>query len=392
MIEPMENLLPWYRRNARKDLPWRKNKEPYRIWISEIMLQQTQVSKVTSHYQRFLKKFPNVKTLATAPLTRVLDAWSGLGYYSRAKNLHQAAQVIHRDHNGKIPTEVSQLLSLPGVGRYTAGAIASIAYDRPAPILDGNVIRVLCRYFGIQGNPQEPAIQKKLWALSAQLVPTDSPGDFNQALMELGALVCTPRSPQCPACPLTKSCIAYKRGWQDRLPQPRAVALKKKILYPCGIIERNGRFLLARRPLAGLLPGLWEFPGGEKADGKSLEESLARSLSQRLGIRVLPAAHRPVIKQVLSHREIAIHPFECSWNGHRLSPKWYLETQWVPRRRLKEMPLTAGMLRLAKTLTNTNAPEIVTSMAGFSSRRCNGIKDVCIRAATRRSAPPCGRR
>ena len=345
-----QGLLPWYRQNFRKNLPWRKNKDPYRIWISEIMLQQTQVSTVTAYYQQFLKEFPSVEALAKAPLTQVLDAWSGLGYYSRAKNLHQAAQVICRDHNGKIPNEVSQLLTLPGVGRYTAGAIASIAYDRPAPILDGNVIRVLCRYFGIRGDPRESAVQKKLWALSSQLVPIDSPGDFNQAMMELGALVCTPHSPRCLACPLEKSCVAYKRGWQEDLPKPRVATTKKKILYPCGIIERSGRFLLARRPLTGLLPGLWEFPGGEKKDGESLGECLTRSLSQRLGIRVGPTTHCPVIKQTLSHREIEIHPFECRWSGRKILPRWYLEIRWVPRNALRRMPLTAGMLRLAKTL------------------------------------------
>jgi len=350
MIELMENLLSWYRQNSRKNLPWRKNKDPYRIWVSEIMLQQTQVSKVMPHYQRFLEQFPSVEALAKAPLTSVLDAWSGLGYYSRAKNLHQAAQVIQRDHNGRIPDNVSQLLTLPGVGRYTAGAIASIAYDRPAPILDGNVVRVLCRHFGIEGNTQDSVVQKKLWALSAKLVPVDSPGDFNQALMELGALVCTPHSPQCSACPLMKSCIAYKRGWQDRIPEPRIAALKKQILYPCGLIEKNGRFLLARRPLTGLLPGLWEFPGGEKETGKSLEESLARSLSERLGIHAKPATPHPVVKQILSHREIEIHPFQCRWNGRRIKSAWYPETRWVPRALLKKMPLTAGMLRLAKTL------------------------------------------
>jgi A/G-specific adenine glycosylase len=214
-------LLAWYRKNRRTHLPWRKTRDPYAIWVSETMLQQTQVAKVIPFYEQFLKKFPTVWTLADAPLSDVFDSWSGLGYYSRARNLHAAAQKIVQEQGGSIPSEVDQLMQLPGIGRYTAGAVASIAYDRPAPILDGNVIRVLCRYFGIREDPRTPPVQRSLWQLSAQLVPTDAPGDFNQSLMELGALICTPRSPQCTICPLKRGCIARTLKQQEKIPLRR---------------------------------------------------------------------------------------------------------------------------------------------------------------------------
>ena len=314
------------------------------------MLQQTQVSTVIPYYERFLKKFPTLQALAKAPTTDVLDSWSGLGYYSRAKNLHAAAQKVASEHGGRIPDEVDQLLELPGIGRYTAGAVASIAYDRPAPILDGNVIRVLCRYFGIRQDPRGVQIQRKLWGLSSKLVPQEKPGDFNQALMELGALLCTPNDPQCPGCPLYADCRARKQGLQEEIPRPRPELVRKHIYYLCGILERNGSVLLARRPLSGLLPGLWEFPGGERGAGESEAEGLARRFRERLGIEVQPGRLRAEIQQTLSHRELEIRAFACRRTGGRLRPRWYTETGWFPKEDLHRMGLTAGMSKLARKL------------------------------------------
>ncbi len=353
-----KKLLAWYRKNARHDLPWRKTRDPYRIWVSESMLQQTQVATVIPYYRRFLRRFPSVKRLGRSPLKEVLEIWSGLGYYSRAKNLHAAAQEILGRYDGQIPNQVEDLLTLPGVGRYTAGAVASIAYDRPAPILDGNVTRVLVRYLGIREDPKLPAVQSQLWAVAEHLVKekgtgtylSPSPGEFNQALMELGALVCTPRRPNCPACPVSGNCLARRNGWQDRIPPPRPTPPRKKILYLCGILERDGSLLLARRPLSGLLPGLWEFPGGEKGPAESEPQGLIRLLQERLGIRVEPGKPRATLKQTLSHRELEIRAFDCRFDDAAVRPRWYLETGWVPRRNLGKMALTAGMRRLAQTL------------------------------------------
>ena len=314
------------------------------------MLQQTLVSTVIPYYDRFLKRFPSLRALAKAPTTDVLETWSGLGYYSRAKNLHAAAQKVASEHGGRIPEEVDQLLKLPGIGRYTAGAVASIAYDRPAPILDGNVIRVLCRYFGIRQDPRDPQVQRKLWGLSLKLVPQKKPGDFNQALMELGALLCTPRDPQCPACPLHSDCRARKQGLQEQIPRPRPGLVRKQIHYLCGILERNGSVLLARRPLSGLLPGLWEFPGGERGPGESEAEGLARHFRERLGIEIQPGRFRVELQQTLSHRELEIRSFDCRRTGGRLRPRWYTETGWVPKEDLPRRGLTAGMSKLARKL------------------------------------------
>lgn len=344
-------LLAWYRAH-RRDLPWRGSRDPYRVWVSELMLQQTQVATVIPYYERFLKRFPTVRHLARARVSAVLDSWSGLGYYSRARNLHAAAGIVTRDHAGRLPEEPERLLELPGIGRYTAGAIASIAFGRPAPVLDGNVQRVLCRYLGIRQDPRAPEIQRRLWEAAAALVPAGLPGDFNQAMMELGATLCTPRSPDCPACPVSPGCAARRNGWQGQIPPPRKQAPRKRILYLCGILERDGKILLARRPLNGLLGWLWEFPGGESAGGAPAAE-LARLLRDRLGIRAVPAGPAGRVTQTLSHRELEIRAYRCGRRRPTARPRWYTETRWVPKEKASKLGLTAGMRRLAALLLPT---------------------------------------
>jgi len=343
-------LLAWYRKKSRKGLPWRETRDPYRVWISEAMLQQTQVATVIPYYRRFLSRFPTVQTLSRAAVTDVLESWSGLGYYSRAKNLHACAQTIVREHAGRLPDEVDSLMKLPGIGRTTAGAIASIAYDRPAPVLDGNVQRVFSRYFGIQEDPRQPAVQRRLWELAERLVPGKSPGDFNQALMDLGATVCTPRQPRCALCPLSRGCRARRNGWQEEIPPPRAAAQRKKIRYLCAILEKNGAVLIVRRPLSGLLPGLWEFPGGEKKPGELPSDGIHRLIAERLGIRAEAAVPCAALTQILSHRELKIQAFRVRWNGGRLKPSWYIQTKWAPKKELLRVPFTAGMSKLARSL------------------------------------------
>ncbi|MCL5950211.1 MAG: A/G-specific adenine glycosylase, partial [Chloroflexi bacterium] len=212
-----DRVLAWYAAHKR-DLPWRRDAhDPYRVWISEALLQQTQVTTVIPYYERFLARFPTVASLAAARLDAVLKTWEGAGYYARARNLHRAAREIVTRFDGRVPSTVDELLSLPGIGRYTAGAIASIAYHRDAPVLDGNVIRVLCRYFGIREDPARAETQKELWAIAETLVPHGRAGDFNQGLMDLGAALCAPRQPACPACPLRRGCLARRLGLQEQL-------------------------------------------------------------------------------------------------------------------------------------------------------------------------------
>ena len=346
-----KRLLAWYKRHARHDLPWRQTRDPYRILVSEIMLQQTQVKKVIPYYDRFLKRFPSVFHLAKAPLPDVLEGWSGLGYYHRAKNLHAAAKRIVSSHAGSVPSQPSELLALPGIGRYTAGAVASIAFDLPVPIVDGNVARVLARYRGVRDNPGNPIFHKKLWEISSSLVPKISPGIFNQALMELGALLCTPRAPQCSLCPVQSGCFARAHHLEEKLPVPKMAPARKKITYLCGILERRGKVLIARRPMAGLLPGLWEFPGGEKRNGDSDKETLHQLLRARLGIRVSPTPLPARVRQILTHRVITIRPFRCSWKGSAIRTAWYQKIRWIPKEMIGEAPLTSGMRRMAQAIS-----------------------------------------
>ena len=253
-------LLAWYDAHKRA-MPWRLSTDPYRVWVSEIMLQQTTVATVIPYYERFLKRFPDVKALAAAKEDEVLRLWAGLGYYSRARNLHRAARDVVSGHGGRFPGTLVGLRSLPGVGRYTAAAVASIAFGLPAELVDGNVIRVYARLFALRGDPKSPALQEKVWALAAEHLDHGRPGDWNQALMELGATVCSPAGPECARCPLSKSCLARKRGLQDSIPVP-AKRMDTVSLTWTALLARRGTKVLLWRRAAGerFLPGHWALP------------------------------------------------------------------------------------------------------------------------------------
>src|SRR5688572_12350954 len=248
-------LLRWYDDN-RRDLPWRRDRDPYRVWVSEVMLQQTRVGTVAPYYERWLNLFPSVRALADAPDEEVLAAWAGLGYYRRARALHQAARVVRDRYAGQLPEGDEELRALPGVGAYTAGAIASIAFGRAAPAVDVNARRVLSRLFDLE-RPRPTTLER----IATALVAPERPGEFNQALMELGATVCTPRSPACGACPLVRWCLARERGTVAHRPARRPHARVPAYRIGTAVIVRRSRVLLARRPVEGLLGGMWEFPG-----------------------------------------------------------------------------------------------------------------------------------
>lgn len=283
-------LLNWYRVHAR-DLPWRKTKNPYAIWIAEVMLQQTQVKTVMPYWQRWMRELPSIKSLARARMDRILKLWEGLGYYHRARNLHQAARVVVRRHGGVFPERFEEVLALPGVGRYTAGAICSIAFNQPAPILDGNVMRVLARVYGIRQDPRESETNAKLWRWSEELVRAAARlGDqkeprcsfFNQAMMELGATLCTPRQPDCAYCPVRPHCVAHRDQLTDRLPnlKPRPAVQERR--FTAFVIVRDGKLLVRRRPRGTVNAGLWEFPNLEtKAKRRRMAEEAARLLGFR---------------------------------------------------------------------------------------------------------------
>ena len=327
-------LLKWFRKNAR-DLPWRKTKDPYAIWISEIMLQQTQVDTVVPYYHRFLKRFPTVRQLARARLDTVLKLWEGLGYYSRARNLHLAAKTIIRDHNGNIPQTKQTLLSLPGIGLYTAGAIASIAFNKDESLVDGNVIRVLCRLFRIRKNPKSGTTQKRLWHLAKELLPSGRAGLFNQAMMELGATVCLPRKPNCGACPLRKMCGAKEYGEQEALPirVGRAPLPHQDVVI--AVIYKNGRILIDKRKSNGLLGGLWEFPGGKVEKDESFTAAIRREIREELGITIRIRRPLATIQHSYSHFSVTLHAFECSHASGTPKCRTCADFKWVYPKQLK---------------------------------------------------------
>jgi len=252
-------LLAWYGQVGR-DLPWRHTSDPYCIWLSEIMLQQTTVTAVIPYYQRFLARFPAVATLASAPIEAVIDAWAGLGYYSRARNLHAAAQRVMNDYGGSFPSSLEELTDLPGVGRSTAGAIRAIAFGERGVILDGNVRRVLVRLLALDGDPRSSAAEKILWQSAEAVTPPERAGDYAQAIMDLGATCCTPTKPTCSLCPLAAHCHAFAQGRQDALPERRKTKAVPTVLQVALLLERDNRWRVERRPLSGMLGGLWEFP------------------------------------------------------------------------------------------------------------------------------------
>jgi A/G-specific adenine glycosylase len=324
------DLPRWYRRHHRK-LPWRDTRDPYRIWVSEIMLQQTRVETVRPYYTCWLSAFPTIPTLARASDDRVLKLWEGLGYYSRARNLHRAAQAVVHEHGGQLPRTAEGLRRLPGIGRYTAGAIASIAFGERVPLVDGNVARVFARIFAIRANVKSPRTLSSLWSLAENLLPDSAPGDFNQALMELGALVCTPANPQCEICPMRRVCAARARGLVELLPnrgdKPRTVHLVAKAAF----VESANRILLKRRPRQGLLANFWELP---PADTQWF----------RVGHRIHELRH------TITNRRIVLQVYACVPTARfRSNGKW----RWATRAQLKVLALPAAHRRAVNSILST---------------------------------------
>ena len=296
-------VLDWYDQHGRKDLPWQQGITPYRVWVSEIMLQQTQVSTVLGYFDRFMEALPTVQALAEAPEDEVLHLWTGLGYYTRARNLQKTAQIVVSEHGGEFPASLARLSELPGIGRSTAGAIASLSMGLRAPILDGNVKRVLARYSAQEGYPGEPKVAAQLWALAEQLTPAARVNHYTQAMMDLGATLCTRSKPSCLLCPLQRGCQAHLLGLQSRypIPKPRKVLPQKSTLMPL-LANRDGAILLYRRPASGLWGGLWSLPellAGEELDGLALQHGLILGERQAL----------PALTHTFSHFQLAIEPW-----------------------------------------------------------------------------------
>ncbi len=310
-----QRLIPWFA-DHHQDAPWRRDRDPYRIWISEIMLQQTQVATVIPYFERFMARFPNIHALADASPDDVLKLWEGLGYYSRARNLHQAARTIVKDLTGQFPRTVQGLLRLPGIGRYTAGAIASLAFAEDAPVLDGNVIRVLTRWLNNDQDITLDATRRSLWALAEAMIPAGKAGAWNEALMELGQRVCVPKNPRCEMCPVADLCQAKLAGRQTELPMRRARKELPHHTVAAGvIIDASDRILIAKRRPQDMLGGLWEFPGGKLKAGETLPECLAREIREELGIEVEVGRQIAMVRHAYTHFRITLYAFLCQYTG-----------------------------------------------------------------------------
>jgi A/G-specific adenine glycosylase len=329
-------LLTWFGRCARK-LPWRLRPQPYRVWLSEIMLQQTQVATVLPYYRRFLRRFPTVRALAKASQDAVLKAWEGLGYYSRARNLHQAARLVIRNFHGQVPDSASGWRGLPGIGPYTANAIASISQGERVPVVDGNVSRVWARFFRLEGAMDRPATKKQLWDLAGQLVPGKAPGDFNQAVMELGALVCLPRNPACPACPLAPRCQAQAAGQVDKYPRRRGKRPIPHWEVVAAVLKRGERYLVGRRPASGLLGGLWEFPGGKVEPGETLPQALRREIEEELGLHVRVGKELVAVDHAYTHFSVTLHAFACVGERGEPQPRFHQALRWVSLEKMRRL-------------------------------------------------------
>jgi A/G-specific adenine glycosylase len=346
-----KNLLSWYGKQARP-LPWRETKDPYRIWVSEVMLQQTQVKTVESYYGRFIGRFPSVAELARAAPDEVMKHWEGLGYYGRARHLHRAAREVVERFDGNVPDTLEDLLSLSGIGRYTAGAILSIAFEKPEAVLDGNVIRVLSRMFHVTDDVRKGSTLKKLWSLSEGLLPKRRIRDYNQALMELGALLCRSRNPACPDCPVSALCEANRLSLQRELPvkSPRKPVPHHEVT--AGIIWRDDHLLITRRPPKGLLGGLWEFPGGKLEPGETLEGCLKREIREELGIAIEVGALLTSVDHAYTHFKITLHAFECRYRGGRLRLIGVDDYRWILPRELEKFALPAADHKIIALLKN----------------------------------------
>lgn len=343
-------LMEWFVVHAR-DLPWRYDRTPYRVWVSEVMLQQTQVATVIPYYQRFIKRFPTIKALARASLEEVLKLWEGLGYYARARNLHKAARHLSEANGGRLPSHCDALKSLPGVGAYTAGAIGSIAFGQRVAAVDGNVCRVLCRVFAIRDDVTRSATRRKLERIATDLLPEQSAGRFNEALIELGATVCTSRSPSCPLCPVADLCRSRAANEQETLPVKRRQGKRPHYDVAAAVtIGDDGAVLMARRNLDDMLGGLWEFPGGKREDGESLPACLMREMEEELGVTVEVGSPLTAVEHGYTHFSITLHAFCCRLVEGQLRCLDCAAFRWVLPTDLDELPMSAADRKIARAL------------------------------------------
>jgi len=345
-------LLNWFVKNQR-DLPWRKTYEPYYVWISEVMLQQTQMDRGVEYFKRWMLVFPDIESLAGASEQSVLKAWEGLGYYSRARNIIKSATLLVEKYNGQLPEDYDQLLDLPGVGPYTAGAIMSIAFDQPYPVIDANVERLFARIGDIDKPMKDKAVYKSLQNILETVVKIEglSPRDFNQGLMEFGALVCTPKNPECTSCPLQDHCRAWKTGTVLERPVKKKKQQTTEIIMSCAIIENEGKFFIQQREDDDVWGGLWEFPGGRLKNGESAAEAAKRELYEETEMRIVDLVPFETVTHFYTQYRVTLHSFNCTIDGE-LIPKLYAAQQykWVSLDGLSKYAFPSGHRQLISKL------------------------------------------
>ncbi len=348
ILDLRESLLSWYIQ-AGRNLPWRQKRDPYSIWISEIMLQQTQVKTVIPYYHRWLERFPTLEILAQSSQQDVLKLWEGLGYYARARNLHACAGAIVENYGGSFPTTLEAALSLPGIGRTTAGGILSAAFNLPLPILDGNVKRIFARLIGLQVPPAKA--MKLLWQFSETLLDPENPRDFNQALMDLGATLCTPKAPQCSRCPWTSQCQAYQLQMQADLPmRETSNPLPHKQIGVAVIWNDKGEILIDRRRPEGLLGGLWEFPGGKIEEGETVFDCIHREIREELAIEVEVGAQLLVLEHAYTHFRVTLTVHHCRHLAGEPQPLESDEVRWVRLDEIDEFPFPKANIKIIEAL------------------------------------------
>jgi A/G-specific adenine glycosylase len=376
-------LLAWYRKNAR-DLPWRRTRDPYAIWISEIMLQQTQVATVERYFAKFMAAFPTIAALAAAPEQHVLRLWEGLGYYRRARQLHAAAKTIVTEHGGRFPSDFASLRQLPGIGRYTAGAILSIAFDIPAPILEANTVRLLTRLLAFRGDTASGKGQKLLWQAAEDFLPRRGSGQFNQALMELGSLICTPRNPQCGNCPLNSLCPTRRGGWQQRIPAARRQPVVEDVQEAAVLIVHRGTVLLRKCGPGERWAGLWDFPRFPLERSKlkaktwnsnsikprppvapSRKQDIVNGVRQMVGVTITRPQYFATLRHSVTRFRITLDCFtaQCGkLNRHQTavtSTNGHGELRWIKPQELDDYPLCTTGRKLARLWreTQTDTPQ-----------------------------------
>lgn len=345
-----DRILIWYALNKR-DLPWRHTRNPYFIWVSEVMLQQTQVDTVIPYYNRFLSKFPTIEALAKASLQEVLKVWENMGYYGRARHLHAAAREIVNHRAGRIPWTWNELMRLPGIGAYTASAILSFAFDQRFPTVDGNARRVLCRLFSVQGQIDQSRTQREIHELAVTMIPPEDPASFNHGIMELGATICKPRGPSCTICPLQDLCMACEKGLQKQLPvRKRRGPVPHKDGTAAIIADERGRLLIVQRPNNGLLGGLWKFPGGIKRPQETFQQVLRRCVREEVGIGVRVKELVTSVDHAYTHFRITLHAFRCVTQNGNPRATGCERYRWVRLDKLNALPFSKADRKVMEAL------------------------------------------